>query len=162
MTKATFHMDTKEPKEKHVICKSPRGTSVSIFFCVDLLECMNGEHAGDVAPEVSVEMLFERYINNISNWIMNFKILIIFHRGLQNIKVNRKIHKLLQKREKQLTPMPLHQLSLKQQATLEPIARLQKSYVEYIRLYIGVSNKTSILSKAMSKLPDEIIQSSAS
>lgn len=61
---------------------------------------MNGEHQADVAPDVSVQMLFERYINNIQNWIMNFKILIIFHRGLQNIKVNRKIYKLLGKREK--------------------------------------------------------------
>ena len=122
---------------------------------------MNGEHLADVAPEVSVQMLFERYINNIQNWIMNFKILIIFHRGLQNIKVNRKIYKMLGKREKQLTPIPVQMLTTKQQMSMGQICPIQKNYVEYIRLYIQVANKTSILSKAMSKLPEEIIQTSS-
>jgi hypothetical protein len=97
---------------------------------------MNGEHLADVAPEVSVQMLFERYINNIQNWIMNFKILIIFHRGLQNIKVNRKIYKMLGKREEQLTPIPVQTLTMKQQMAMGQICPIQKNYVEYIRLYI--------------------------
>ena len=97
---------------------------------------MNGEHLADVAPEVSVQMLFERYINNIQNWIMNFKILIIFHRGLQNIKVNRKIYKMLCKREEQLTPIPVQTLTTKQQMAMGQICPIQKNYVEYIRLYI--------------------------
>lgn len=41
LTKATFHLDNKEPKEKHVICTLySQFTNVSI----DLLECLNGEH----------------------------------------------------------------------------------------------------------------------
>ena len=80
---------------------------------------------------------------------------------MQNIKVNRKIYKMLGKREKQLTPIPVQMLTTKQQMSMGQICPIQKNYVEYIRLYIQVANKTSILSKAMSKLPEEIIQTSS-
>jgi hypothetical protein len=60
---------------------------------IDLLECMNGEHKDDVSPQASMKFIYERMLGNLDNWAVTVKILIIFHRGLQNIKVNRKIYK---------------------------------------------------------------------
>lgn len=63
------------------------------LWCVDLLECMNGEHKDDVSPQAALKFIYERLLGNLDNWAVTVKILIIFHRGLQNIKVNRKIYK---------------------------------------------------------------------
>lgn len=60
-------MDSKEPKEKHVIF---------------LLECLNNEHKDLVSPLESLKYILERHITNLDNWAINTKILIIFHRAL--------------------------------------------------------------------------------
>merc|ERR1712166_1101515 len=78
LTKCTFHLDSKEPKEKHLIY---------------LLECLNGEHKDQVSPLGALKFIFERLISNLDNWAINLKVLIVFHRALQNIKVNWKIYK---------------------------------------------------------------------
>jgi hypothetical protein len=65
---------------------------------------MNGEHKEDVSPTASLKFLFERLVANLDNHVINTKILIIFHRGLQNIKVNRKIYKELRDKENLLHP----------------------------------------------------------
>lgn len=78
--KATFQLDNKEPKEKHVICKLRK---IDLRFVIlDLLECMNGEHKDDVSPAASLKFIFERLVANLDNWAINTKVMIIFHRGL--------------------------------------------------------------------------------
>lgn len=45
MIKATYHLDSKEPKEKHVLCKLDRvQISNSESFLIDLIECFKGLH----------------------------------------------------------------------------------------------------------------------
>lgn len=65
---------------------------------------MNGEHKDDVSPAASLKFIFERLIANLDSWAINTKILIVFHRGLQNIKVNRKIYKDLKEKDTMLHP----------------------------------------------------------
>ena len=43
---------------------------------------MNGEHKDEVSPSTSLKFIFERLVNNLDNWAINVKIMIIFHRGL--------------------------------------------------------------------------------
>lgn len=57
-----------------------------------------------MSPLAALKFMFERHISNLDNWAINTKILIIFHRGLQNIKVNRKIYKDLKSKEHLLHP----------------------------------------------------------
>lgn len=71
---------------------------------LDLLECLNGEHKDEVSPLAALKFIFERHISNLDNWAINTKVLIIFHRGMQNIKVNRKIYKDLKSKEHLLHP----------------------------------------------------------
>ena len=79
-------------------------STLSLIFDVVLLECMNGEHKDIVSPLGSLKFILERHISNLDNWAINIKVLIIFHRALQNIKVNRKIYKDLKSKEHLLHP----------------------------------------------------------
>jgi hypothetical protein len=65
---------------------------------------MNGEHKEEIPPQVALKTILERLISNLDSWAINTKILIVFHRGLQNIKVNRKIYKELKEKEHLLHP----------------------------------------------------------
>ena len=60
LTKATFSLDNKEPKEKHVIY---------------MLECFNGEHRNQIKMEGALKMLFERLIICLENWTIDVKAL---------------------------------------------------------------------------------------
>jgi len=120
---------------------------------VDLLECMNGEHKEDVSPTASLKFIFERHVANLDNWAINTKVLIIFHRGLQNIKVNRKIYKELKEKENLLHP---YQPKNKNDYNTKMIADISRLYSNYIKLYTTVSNKTDILSKGMQKISEEV------
>ena len=62
-----------------------------------LLESLNGEHKEQVSPIGALKFILERHISNLDNWAINMKVLIIIHRSLQNIRVNRKIIKDLKK-----------------------------------------------------------------
>mmetsp|Transcript_15608 Transcript_15608/g.10981 ORF Transcript_15608/g.10981 Transcript_15608/m.10981 type:complete len:93 (-) Transcript_15608:1366-1644(-) len=67
LTKATYHLDSKEPKEKHVIY---------------LLECMNAEHRQEITIGNAVKYILDRLTNNLDNWAVNGKTLIIIHRAM--------------------------------------------------------------------------------
>ena len=95
-------MDSKEPKEKHVICKYL--ALLIVFMRIVLLESLNGEHKEQVSPIGALKFILERHISNLDNWAINMKVLIIIHRSLQNIRVNRKIIKDLKKNEHLLHP----------------------------------------------------------
>jgi hypothetical protein len=122
LTKATFHLDSKEPKEKHVICKFPLLTAaaekivyatrhfsllnliVGFDAYVDLLESLNGEHKDQVSPIGALKFILERHISNLDNWSITTKVFIILHRSLQNKRVNRKVIRDLKKNEHLLHP----------------------------------------------------------
>jgi predicted glycosyltransferase len=71
---------------------------------LDLLECLNSEHKDHVSMIGALKFMLERHISNLDNWAINLKGLIIFHRALQNIKVNRKVVKDLKSKEHLLHP----------------------------------------------------------
>jgi hypothetical protein len=134
-------MDNKEPKEKHVICNK-----VLVNLRVDLLECLNGEHKDQVSSTAALKFIFERHISNLDNWAINMKILITFHRGMQNIKVNRKIYKELKSKEHLLHS---YTAASKDQSkyNIKMYTEISKAYANYIKLYVQINNKTDILSK---------------
>lgn len=142
LTKATFHLDSKEPKEKHVIY---------------LLECLNGEHKDQVSPLAALKFMFERHISNLDNWAINTKVLIIFHRGLQNIKVNRKIYKDLKSKEHLLHPYACRSKDT-QKYDIKMYTEISKQYSNYVKFYVNIANKTDILSKPMAKISDDVRQ----
>ena len=117
---------------------------------------MNGEHKEDVSPAASLKFIFERLIANLDNWAINSKILIVFHRGLQNIKVNRKIYKELKEKDSMLHPFA----AKKSQGTydVKMYTEISKLYANYIKAYTTVANKTDILAKGMQKISDDVRQ----
>ena len=116
---------------------------------------MNGEHKEVVSPVASLKFIFERHVANLDNWAINTKVLIVFHRGLQNIKVNRKIYKELKEKENLLHPYaPKAKGDVKYDTKM--IADISRLYSNYIKLYTQVANKTDILSKGMQKISDEV------
>lgn len=122
---------------------------------LDLLECLNGEHKDQVSPLAALKFIFERHISNLDNWAINIKILIIFHRGLQNIKVNRKIYKDLKSKEHLLHPYQCRSKDAPSYNT-KMYMEISKLYANYVRFYANISNKTDILSKPIAKISDDV------
>jgi len=91
----------------------------------------------------------------LDNYAINTKILIIFHRGMQNIKVNRKIYKDLKAKEHLLHP---YQSKSKNQTdyNTKMYTEISKNYSNYVKFYVNVANKTDILTKPMSKISEEV------
>lgn len=81
--------------------------------------------------------------------------MIIFHRGLQNIKVNRKIYKELKEKEHLLAPFQPKSSQTSQYDT-KMQAEISKAYSLYLKAYVNVNNKTDILSKAIKNISDDI------
>ena len=119
-----------------------------------MLECLNGEHKDQVSPLAALKFIFERHISNLDNWAINTKILIIFHRGMQNIKVNRKIYKDLKAKEHLLHPYQPKDKD--KNYNIKTYVEISRNYAQYLKFYVTVNNKTEILSKAMSKISDEV------
>lgn len=115
---------------------------------------MNGEHRDDVAPQVATKSILERLISNLDNWAVNTKILIIFHRGLQNIKVNRKIYQDLKEKEHLLHPYQGKAKS--SDYNVQQYVEISKQYSTYVKLYLNVSVKTDILTKVMKTISDDV------
>jgi hypothetical protein len=109
---------------------------------------MNGEHKDVISPLGSLKFILERHISNLDNWAINIKILIIFHRALQNIKVNRKIYKDLKSKEHLLLSYQNKQKS-ETNYNIKMYMEISKAYASYVKFYLNVANKTDILSKGM-------------
>jgi hypothetical protein len=121
LTKATFHIDSKEPKEKHVIY---------------VMECMNGEHPKEIAKDHSLRMLIERHNVNIDDWTITTKVFIIFHRALQNVNVNRVIYKELKKFDHKLVPF---YKNTSDKEKFRNHTDVSKAYCKYIRKYLEMA-----------------------
>lgn len=117
---------------------------------------MNGEHKDDILPPDSIKIIFDRLISNLDNWAINTKILIVFHRGLQNIKVNRKIYKELKEKEHLIHPYASKSKDASSNYSIKQYTEISKQYALYIKLYLNVANKTDILSKGMQKISDDV------
>lgn len=115
---------------------------------------MNGEHKDEISPDNALKQTLERLITNVDNWAITTKVLIVFHRGLQNIKVNRKIYKELKHNEIKLLPYtPKKDTNNISSLTY---AKITDKYANYIKLYLNVNCKTEILSKGMQKINDDV------
>lgn len=120
----------------------------------DLLECMNGEHKDQVSPLGALKFIFERHISNLDNWAINVKILIIMHRGLQNIKVNRKIVKELKQKEHLLHPYQNKKKA--EEYNVRMYQEISKQYASYIKYYINTNMKTDILAKTLQTVSQDV------
>ena len=72
-------MDSKEPKEKHVICKCKKDLSLLV-----IMEVLRGTLKAEVTPAQAMSVIFERFLTNISSWACTTKIYILLHRCLQD------------------------------------------------------------------------------
>ena len=86
MIKATYHHDSKEPKEKHVMCKLLfkifNYLNFDLIAFVDVIECLRGSHKSEVSPKDAFNRLFERLLKNLSSWACLTKVYVILHRCL--------------------------------------------------------------------------------
>lgn len=108
-----------------------------------------------MSPDASLQHLFEKLVSNIDNWAINTKCLIILHRGLQNIKVNRKIYRDLKEREHLLhpyEPKPGKEPGM----ACRTYAEISQSYTNYLKVFLGLAHKTDILTKRMNRLTEEV------
>jgi hypothetical protein len=123
-------------------------------FVKVLLECFNGEHKDQVSPLGALKFTFERHISNLDNWAINTKVLIVFHRALQNIKVNRKIYKDLKSKEHLLHPY--QNKKAETDYNLKMYTEISRVYADYIKFYLNIACKTDILAKGMQKISDDV------
>lgn len=107
-----------------------------------------------MSPLGALKFICERHISNLDNWAINTKVLIVFHRSLQNIKVNRKIYKDLKSKEHLLHPYQNKKAD--QNYNLRMYSEISKAYASYIKFYLNVANKTDILAKGMQKISDDV------
>jgi hypothetical protein len=116
---------------------------------------MNGEHKDEILPSGALKLIFERLISNLDNWAINTKIMIVFHRGLQNIKVNRKIYKELKEKEHLLHP---YAAKTKEQGNYNAkmYTEVSRQYAMYLKLYLNIANKTDILSKGIKNISEDV------
>jgi hypothetical protein len=119
---------------------------------------MNGEHKDEVSPAVALKFIFDRLVANLDNWAITTKIMIIFHRGLQNIKVNRKIYKELKEKEAMLLPYSSKQKDATSNYNIKTYTDISKLYTSYIKLYNNIANKTDILAKGMANISNDVRQ----
>ena len=119
-----------------------------------MLECMNGEHKDHVSTLGAIKFIFERHISNLDNWAITTKVFIILHRGLQNIKVNRKIIKDLKQKEHLMHPYQSKKADSKY--NIKMFMEVSKHYSSYIKFYLNVSLKTDILCKSLGSISDEV------
>lgn len=101
-----------------------------------------------MAPLAALKFMLERHISNLDNWAINTKILIIFHRALQNIKVNRKIYKDLKSKEHLLHPFQSKQKA-ETSYNIKMYQEISKAYATYVKFYLNIANKTDILSRSI-------------
>jgi hypothetical protein len=121
-----------------------------------MLECMNGEHRDHVSTLGALKFIFERHISNLDNWSITTKVFIILHRGLQNIKVNRKIIKDLKAKEHLMHPY--QKKGADQKYDIKMFMEISKHYASYIKFYLNVSIKTDILCKSLAGISNDVAQ----
>lgn len=107
-----------------------------------------------MSPLGALKFTFERHISNLDNWAINTKVLIVFHRALQNIKVNRKIYKDLKSKEHLLHPYQNKKAEMNY--NIKMYTEISKQYSNYIKFYLNIANKTDILAKGMQKISDDV------
>ena len=90
----------------------------------------------------------------MDNWAVNTKIIIVFHRSLQNIKVNRKIYKDLKSKEHLLESYS--NKAKEQTYNIKMYTDISKMYASYVKFYCNIANKTDILAKGMQKISDDV------
>ena len=115
---------------------------------------MNGDHKDQVSSIGALKFILERHISNLDNWSITTKVLVIIHRSLQNIRVNRKIIKDLKKNEHLLYPYEKKNPDGKYD--IKMYMEISKQYSVYIKYYMNTCIKTDILVKPRKKLSEEV------
>ena len=116
---------------------------------------MNGEHKDHVSTLGALKFILERHIANLDDYTITTKIMIILHRGLQNIKVNRKIINDLKSKEHLIHPYS-NKNPANAKYNIKMITEISKAYASYIKYYLNVSKKTDILCKSLASISDEV------
>lgn len=80
--------------------------------------------------------------------------LIVLHRALQNIKVNRKVFKDLKQKEHLIISFDKKNADAKYNDKM--YKEITKQYATYVRFYLNVACKTDILTKESKKVSDHV------
>lgn len=120
LIKATYGHDSKEPKEKHVQF---------------LFTAMHGGSM-EATPKHVLTSLNNRAMDNQENWAVNMKVLIIYHRLLQDKKLSSITSKELQDSCIQFYSYNKETDKMKQNERM--IQMISKRYVEYLQALCGL------------------------
>lgn len=101
-----------------------------------------------------MKFIFERHVSNLDNWAITVKVLIVLHRGLQNIKVNRKIYKELKQKEHLIHSY--EKKTADKSYDIKMYHEISKLYCSYIKYFLNVHCKTDILCKSLAKISDDV------
>ena len=121
---------------------------------IDLLESLLGEHPEQVKPIGALKFILERHVSNLDNWSVSTKVLIILHRALQNIRVNRKIVKDLKKNEELICPYK--KKNPENNYNIRMYMEISKAYTVYIKFYLNSTLKTDIFTKPRKSLAEAV------
>ena len=103
--------------------------------------------------------IIQRYINDVQNWAVNIKTLVIFHRCLQDKDLSQPIAKELKPKAHILQPFTRKTDSEGDYSKpanprdARIISILSRQYIEYLTGLINFITKTSLLSKKVMEAP---------
>ena len=101
----------------------------------------------------ALKKLIERHIAHLDNWAINIKCLIVMHRALQNIHINKAICKKLQKNVQLLKG---YQNRNTEKFDIKMYVDMSSKYTNYLKYYIEVCMKTDLLTDPTKTFADEI------
>ena len=149
MIKATYHLDSKEPKEKHVMCKHK--FILSLFL--DIIECLRGAHQ-EVSPKETFNLMFERYLKNLSSWSLTTKTLVIMHRCLTDTQLCSPISNELKCKEHLLHPFQKKASDESYEGKM--YYELSVLYINYLKFLFNFKIKNKILNIRMSEVSAKV------
>ena len=104
----------------------------------------------------ALKAIIERHIGNVENWAVNLKGLIILHRALQNIHINKSIVKKLRKNAKFI--QPYENKNQADKFNIRMYIDVSTKYSKYIKYYMEVCTASDLLTNPAKTFADQIFQ----
>ena len=137
-----------------MVCKSTHFDKLTKLrhVVIVVLECLNKEHTGIISLNDALRIMIERHIDQEYNWSANFKSLIVIHRALQNIEINKNINNKLKKNFHHIRPYQ------NDRKGVEFYVILSSKYSKYVKLYIEICGRSDLLTNPERIAPAELAQ----
>ncbi|CDW75826.1 UNKNOWN [Stylonychia lemnae] len=140
LIKGTYHLDSKEPKEKHV------------FY---VIECLRGS-IPQTSPRDAMSQIVDRFLKNIGSWACTTKIFIILHRCLQDSNLSQKMSQELKSKEHLLHSYQKKATDTSYESKM--YAEISQLYNSYIKFLYNAKLESPVLNCRMTDLSPKMKQ----